>query len=225
MKPEMPLFLAIVLGVYGIIAPQQSNQSHQISRQIKVLFTAAIIEDPEGIRKACYIRNLQHLKRFGCDVYVVESCQQGPTYLDTYCEHVCYTQSNDPSQTKSNNEITSLAIGMKHFNFDPDDMIIKVTGRYVLEDDQFVRLVNERRDADIVARIWNPADAYTGYFAIKQARFLELIDHYFEVYRTISRGYSFEHALGNYISSHNNSLHIAPIEKLYSYPYANTSRR
>lgn len=194
------------------------------SAAIKILFTAAIIEDPNGSRQACYIRNLQYLKRYGCDVYVVESCQQGPTYLDQYCDHVCYTKSNNKNETKSNNEVNSMLIGMKYFNFDIDDMIIKVTGRYVLEDDQFISLVKNNLEADIIARIWNEKDAYTGYFAIKMKHLINMLNHYYDVYNTKNKYYAVEHALGDYITLNKNHLYVIPIPKLYNYPMAGQKR-
>ena len=212
MRVSILLLVGLLNGFMYLLGEESKSP-----RPIKVLFTAAIIEDPNGSRQACYIRNLQKLKQYGCDVYVVESCQKGPTYLDKYCDHVCYTQSNNPAETKSNNEINSMLIGMRYFNFDSDDMIIKVTGRYVLEDNQFILFVQANLDADVIARIWCGFDAYAGCFAIKLNQFINLVDHYHHVYNTESRIYCFEHALGNYISLNKNYLHIAPIPRLYDY--------
>jgi hypothetical protein len=155
------------------------------SKPIKVLYTAAIIPQEFEYRKHCYIRNLQLLKQYGCDVYVVESCQSGPTFLDDFCDHVCYTKSNDPSSLTSYNEATSMKIGLQQFNFDPDEMIIKVTGRYVLEKDDFISLVKNNLDADVIARKWDDKqfadgriqhDAYTGCFDIKVKCLHDVID-------------------------------------------------
>lgn len=191
--------------------------SAEEAKRIKVLFTSAIIKEGYKKRKADYIRNLKLLKKYGCDVYVVESCQKGPTFLDKYCDNVCYTKSNDTSETKSFNEVKSMLIGVEYFNFQPDDMILKVTGRYVLEDDRFISFVKGNMDADIIARIWNQVDAYTGYFAIKQKYFFELLDHYYHIYHTKSKKYAIEHALGNFINSEKKRLNVVPIPLLYDY--------
>jgi hypothetical protein len=190
---------------------------HSCEASLKVLFTAAILEENYASRKADYISNLQKLKAYGCDVYVVESCQSGPTFLDKYCEHVCYTKSNDPSQTKSFNEVNSMLIGMEYFNFEPSDMVIKVTGRYVLEDDRFIALVKKHLDADVIARRWSEMDAYTGYFAIKHRCFIEMLDHYYQIYNTESKYYAVEHALGNYLTLNKERLKIVPLTRLYDY--------
>lgn len=184
---------------------------------LKVLFTAAILDDNYENRKADYISNLQNLKAYGCDVYVVESCQAGPTFLDEYCEHVCYTSSNDPSQSKSYNEVNSMLIGMKYFNFESEDRVIKVTGRYVLEDGRFISFVKNHLDADVIARRWNEADAYTGYFAIKHKYFIELLRHYYQAYTAGMKNYAIEHALGNYLTLNKHRLHIVHIPQLYNY--------
>ncbi len=200
-------------------------------KPIKVLYTSAIIPKDYESRKECYIRNLQLLKQYGCDVYVVESCQTGPTFLDEFCDHVCYTQSNDPTALPSYNEAHSMAIGLQHFNFDPDEMIIKVTGRYVLEKDEFISLVRNNLDADVIARKWDDLiyeggvqpDAYTGCFAAKTRCLYGILDNYFKrssaPYKVGSEFhlYAIEWALGDYIVENENSKKIVYLPKLYDY--------
>lgn len=197
--------------------------STTLNASIKVLFTAAILEHDEG-RRERYITQLKKLKEYGCDVYVVESCKEGPTYLDEYCEHVCYTRSNNPLESKSNNEIVSMVIGMRYFDFKPDDLILKVTGRYILEDRRFIHFVEEHADAHVIARIWNDADAFTGYFAIRKETFDRLIDHYYDVYHSGSKNYLIEHALGNFIRLNCDALNIVALPRLYDYQFAHLGR-
>lgn len=192
--------------------------------KIKVLLTAAILTGPEHKasfqeRKMSYIKNIQLLKSYGCKVYVVESCQPGPTFLDSYCDHVCYTHSNNPEYCKSWNEVQSMRIGFSHFNFKPDDMIIKITGRYVLQTDDFIKLVKKNLSADGICRLWGPGDAYSGLFALKTSVFLDMIDnHYIPHASTLDRGnYALEHGLGNYISYENDQLKMVFWPRIPSY--------
>jgi len=191
---------------------------------IKVIFTSALIEDPDEERKKCYIQNLINLKNYGCEVFVVESCIEGPSYLDCYCDKVYYTKSNDLYETKSNNEIKSMLIGLLHYDFEPEDLILKVTGRYVLEDDQLINFVKLNENADVIARVWNDIDAYTGYYAIKYKYLLDMFDYYFYIYNNKSKNFAVEHALGNFISMNKDNLKIIRIPKLYDYASAPESK-
>ena len=227
MKNKLSFIYALALLLSSFVHGNTLN-----TKPIKVLYTAAIIPRDYENRKNCYIRNLQMLKQYGCDVYVVESCQSGPTFLDDFCDHVCYTKSNDPSALPSYNETTSVKIGLEHFNFDHDEMIIKVTGRYVLETDEFISLVNANLDADLIARKWEDFqagggkqhDAYTGCFAIKVKYLHDIINNYyfkhaFESYHIGSEVhlYAIEWALGDYIEDNKYLKKIIYIEKLYDY--------
>lgn len=220
------LFLFIFMN--SQIVAEDANLNKQ--KNIKVLFTAAIISgDSEYVakRKSDYIENLEKLRSYGCEVYVVESCSQGTTYLDDYCDHVCYTNSNDPNRSKSNNEIVSMRIGLDYFNFNPDDIIIKITGRYVLQTDEFIRLVEKNRDADVIARIWDPEDAYTGLLAVKTGVFLDFIDNYYlsqvddpKYSQPIVPNYgnlAFEHAFARYIHLNLANLKIVLWPRLYDW--------
>lgn len=220
MKQRFALF---ILTSFFLLHAEANNPPGKI----KVLFTAAIISgDPKIIEKRNndYIDNLKKLHSYGCDVYVVESCQTGPTFLDTHCNHVCYTKSNDPNRSKSNNEIISMRIGYEHFKFHPNDMIIKITGRYVLQTDEFIRFVKLHMDADLIARIWGPGDIYTGLFAIKASTLLDFMDNFYLdcIGPPESSQYliprcaplAFEHAIPLYIHR-NHHLKIVPGPRLY----------
>jgi len=201
----------ILLQIVGLFVVVHAGSQ----RPIRVLYTAALIDDPKGVRKADYIRNLKKLKEYGCDVYVVESCQKGPTFLDQYCAHVCYTRSDIPKGNKGLNEAISMLIGMKHFQFDPEDMILKVTGRYVMNDDQFVSLVRRNVNADIIARIWNKSDAFTGYFGMRCNHLLEFLENYVQVCTAANQKGFIEHAFADYIVLNQNRFQILPIARLY----------
>lgn len=114
----------------------------------------------------------------------------------------------------------SMLIGLLQFDFKPDDMILKVTGRYVLEDNQFVKYVEQNKDADVIARVWCDFDAYTGYYGIKYKCLLDMFEYFFFTYDNVSKNFAVEHALGNYINMNKNTLKIIKIPKLYDYASA-----
>lgn len=210
------LLLTCFFYLHGFAVSDASS----MQSKIRVVCTTALIPDKYEERKKQYIHSLQKLQTMGCDFYVVESCKKGPTFLDEYCNNVCYTQSNNPSWAKGKgnyglNEVLSLTIGLQHFNFDPDDMIIKLTGRYALEKDEFIRLVENNPQADAFLRAWNDSDAYTGLFAIRLkylVDFLNSID-FVKMERT-----PIEHVFGRYITQlRANGANIFYIPHVYNY--------
>ena len=212
------------MKIYTIIALFFTACSFNISSfcnehksEIKIVCTAAIIPQQYELRKQQYIKTLNKLKSYGYASYVIESCQSGPTFLDSVCNHVCYTQSNDLAyiNNKGMNEAISLQIGLKQFNFDPEDIIIKLTGRYSLETDEFITLIRTNPDADAFVRAWNSNDAYSGLFALRLKYFLDFLDIY------INSGQptlAFEHALGLYITKMQKiGTKIVYLPRVYSY--------
>ncbi len=206
-------FLRLVLTLTILFVPQLSFA------EIKVLYTAALISENYKQRQKDYTQNLKILtKKYGLEVYIVESCHKlESTFLNDYCTNVCYTKSNNPSRSKSFNEVASMRIGLQQFNFDPNDMIIKITGRYVMKTNEFIQFVKTNPKSDIIARIWNDADAYTGYFAIRAKYLTELLDLFLER-DDATNCYCIEWALGQYIESMKSKLKILPIPRLYYAP-------
>jgi hypothetical protein len=113
---------------------------------IRLICTAALTNDFFDFRKQQYIEGFNILSTFGYnDVYVVEAIKkQGPTFLNDYSKNVFYATCND--RTLNNlqiNEATTLLEGIRNFNFDPEDMIIKINGRYHLQSDYFLKIVEK----------------------------------------------------------------------------------
>jgi hypothetical protein len=194
------------------------------SDKLKILFTAAIT-DFSNIsreeRRDAYATNLQLLQQYGCEIFTVEACQSTwPTYLDDYCDKVLYTRSNNPLCSKSFNEMLSMKIGFDYYQWDPEELVIKMTGRYIAKTDAWISFVNEHKDADIIARVWDDKlwaeyDAYTGYFAMKGKYFNEFLDWFFHHWPDLPDGYCEEHALGEFIDSKKDTLNIVYIPRLF----------
>ena len=191
---------------------------------IKFVCTAALIPKEYESRKNQYINSLTLLNKYNCDLYVIESIANGPTFLDDYCKNVCYTHSNNTSiLNRGINEAISMKIGLKYFNFEPGTMVIKFTGRYQLKSDEFIKFVAEHMDADVIARAWKDNDAYTALFAMKIEYFLDFLDNYIDYQKWISYSASvfptpFEIYFGSYITKiKKEGAKIVYLEKLYDY--------
>lgn len=194
-------FILFIIDVFVFRYIQCDSEPTSSKKKIHFVCTAALIPQNYEARKNQYIESLLLLKKYGCDVYVIESCQSGPTFLDEYCDHVCYTQSNNSMYiNKGLNEAISLKIGLRFFDFGADDMIIKFTGRYSLKSDEFIRLVENNPEVDAVVRAWADNDAYSVIFALKLKYFLEFLDNEM-IYEYMERlNWGFEHVFGTYIT-------------------------
>lgn len=225
------MFKKVLLAVSVTCLMGQSLQSNQFlgyplikDNSIKILCSAALVppsadHHQDVSRKEAYAKSLNTLKRYGLETYVVESIASGPTYLDEYCNHVCYTQSNNAFiRNHGINEAVSMLIGLKHFNFKPDDMIIKLTGRYSLESDEFIRLVQYNSDVDAIVRAWSENDVYTVLFAIRAKYFLDFLDNYINFQRMYQENIALEHLFGAYITKiRNEGARIIYLPRVYDY--------
>lgn len=188
-----------------------------VSAVVRVVCTAALIDDNYQEREKQYTRSLTSLRRLGLDPYVVESCKQGPTFLNKYSNHVIYTQSNDASiKNKGVNEAVSLIIALKQWNFDPEDIIVKITGRYAVLTNDFFKLIEQNPDADIFVRAFSDHDIYSGLFAMRYKYFMEVLENIdFDI--MANRPIAFEHIFGNYVNDVKNKLKIVYLERVYDY--------
>lgn len=195
--------------------------SSPLNDRIKIVCTSAqkVLNYEE--RKREYIHALSLLRdKHGFDFYLVEAIAAGPTYLNEYCNHVCYTRSNKAWLANYGvNEAVSLRIALRKFKFDPDTIIIKLTGRYTLEEDEFVRLVEQNLDADVIARIWDDGAVCTGLFAMRLKYLMDCLDN-LPYQEMIKRFTPIEYAIGRYVAKiKKEGAKIVPLEKMYKYIY------
>ncbi len=215
------LLLACFFYIYNF--PFYDTPRTKQKQTIRIVCTAALIPQKYEERKRQYIRSLKKLKEMGYDPYVIEPCQKGPTFLDEYCNHVCYTQSNNPAWARGKgnygiNEAISLNIGLQYFNFDSEDIIIKLTGRYTLEKDEFIRLVENNSQADAVVRAWNEGDAYTGLFAIRLKYFIDFLNNGINIAEMERGPIPLEHFFGAYITKmRKKGAKVFYIPRVYDY--------
>lgn len=157
--------------------PQQQREN------IRIICTSALIPYNYEMRKEEYILGLQLIKNYGYDPYVFEACSHlAPTFLEEHANHVFYSNLNDPRLiNKGVNEATSMLAGFNHYQFNDDDMIIKLTGRYHLVSRDFIQTVEDHPEVDIFVK----ADpnypiplgyVYTGCFAMRYKLFKQMLE-------------------------------------------------
>ncbi len=152
------------------------------SGQLKILLSAALTNNVYAeFRQKQYLETFNVLTNFGYkDFYIVEALQKhGPTYLENYCNHVFYATVNNP-HLKNNgiNEARTILEATYHFNFAPDDMILKCTGRYHFGSDYFLKMIENNSDYDAILRIHAPSgQVYVVCFAMKCKHLQDMYEH------------------------------------------------
>lgn len=117
----------------------------------RILLTAALTDVHYEFRKDEYIQSFNMLTSLGYEeFYIVEALKkEGPTFLEDFSPHVFYATVNDSDcKNQGVNESRTILEALDHFNFDPEDIIIKLTGRHRLISDFFIKTVENNPEYD-----------------------------------------------------------------------------
>lgn len=139
---------------------------------IKILATSAIIHDNYALRQKEYEVSLSAVNKFGHDLYIVECCREtGPCFLEDFSNNVFYSNVNATLKNKGVNEANALIKAFEYFNFNPKDLIVKITGRYTLLANSFL---DEVEDYDCIL---NPRGdhVFFGCFALRAEMFYQML--------------------------------------------------
>ena len=141
----------------------------RLKPSLRLLCTAALINNKFEFRKQEYIKSIGIAKDFLLEPYYVESCNlKGVSFLDEHVDHICYTKSNNYSlRNKGVNESVSVLKGLQFFDFDPEDMIIKLVGRHCFINDSFIKLIEDNPEYDVIAKKDPLGQLYSSCYAMK----------------------------------------------------------
>lgn len=113
--------------------------------------TAALIPKHYQMRQAEYQKGISSVVSLGFETYVVESCVTGPTFLDELGAKVIYAQCNDPRYgNKGINEAKALLAVLDLFS--ESDMILKITGRYLITNTVLIDLLQQNPLCDAIVK-------------------------------------------------------------------------
>lgn len=149
---------------------------------IHLIITTANIQTHYQERKDLYIRSIEQALKFS---YLLDSCtilecvSAHEDYLDPY--NTYYSKVKNVFPEKGLNEMQHLKAFIEQSSFKPADTLIKLTGRYWLEDSTFfnkVQLLNEFFDSIFKddSDIYEGRGYHTFLYAMKKERFLQTID-------------------------------------------------
>lgn len=125
---------------------------------------------PDRRRQEYYlgIANFLNLCPKSIKPIIVENSKENASYLDVFNCPVVYTNDNskiivgDKILHKGQREVFDIRKVIEKFDIQDDDMIIKVTGRYLLFKDDFFKTVLDNPDKDALFRDYNVCTYDTG---------------------------------------------------------------
>lgn len=146
---------------------------------VRIILTAALLDNEFDVRKGHYIKSLDILKGYGYpNPYIVDAIKpKGPTFLDDYSSNVLYSYANDASLlNKGVNEAKSLIAAFDHFNFNAEDTIVKMTGRYYFASRNFLTAVEQNPDIDAFVHLEQNGNVRTSCMAMRGKYFKGFLD-------------------------------------------------
>jgi hypothetical protein len=153
---------------------------------IYLIFTASIINKDrnsinknDNLRSMTYINSIKKTLSFlpsNIVPIIVENNGKRETELDSLGIKVCYTNNNDNMYWhKGVNELLDIQHVINEYNINDEDIIIKITGRYHLLNNNFINLIiNNINDYDAFVKFFNICtqkyekyDSVLGLFAVR----------------------------------------------------------
>lgn len=110
--------------------------------KIIITVSTAIIDDniTKEQRVVEYEECFNIIKGFGYDdFYIVETALTQSDFLEKHSKNVFYTNVNGRYNNRGTNYVNAFKKFLNESNFDDDDIIVHITGRYPLTDDSFFK--------------------------------------------------------------------------------------
>lgn len=181
--------------------------------QTRIVPTAALTNAHYSFRKKQYLASFNALFKLGYrknSFYIVEALKKhGPTFLNEHCNHVFYSKANNSSfRNHGINEALTFYDALNHFKFDDDDMIIKMTGRYLLLSDSFFIIAKNNSHYDAIVKQLDPTCFYTSLIAMKCKHWKKMIEE-MNLEKMDKEYIALEMVVKSYIDHHNlNTLYV-----------------
>jgi hypothetical protein len=124
----------------------------------RFIFTATIFDDREELYVERIQDTIQKLRGFPCSFYIVENNGERNTKLDSIKGvQLLYTNTNSRQINKGMKEFFDILLLGEKYSFSDNDMIIKLTGLYSLEDscELIEALMQEHENYDAFIKWYN----------------------------------------------------------------------
>lgn len=151
-----------------------------ICAQIRIVCTAALLDKQAAYREQEYRLSMRVIQKLGYVPYVIEACKKkGPTFFEKYTPYVFYSTMNNPNlRNKGVNEGKTMMEGLKAFQFNDEDMIIKLTGRYHFISSYIIDLVKNNPTIDAFVLCSPHFNVITGCFAMRYKHLIAMLESF-----------------------------------------------
>jgi hypothetical protein len=118
---------------------------------IYLLITTSLVERNFEERKRRYLNGittaLRRFKEVDCKIIILENNGSRSTFLDDFGVDVFYTNNNQIPTNIGNKELIDLRQCIKHYKIQDEDFIIKLSGRYIIqEQSEFMEALLEHKE-------------------------------------------------------------------------------
>jgi hypothetical protein len=146
-----------------------SNKPNSHNDQCKSLSMGKRIEE--------YIECFNIIKSFGYNFTIVETVLDSFPLFEEY-SNVIYTNVNNNSyRNRGSNYVNAFRKALDCYNFDDDDIIIHITGRYPLVDDSFLKMCeNLSSEFDGCFAVDNFNQCYLFLYALRYKKLKSILD-------------------------------------------------
>jgi hypothetical protein len=182
LEQENPVFVLDLSGLRDALADWSFDAWERWLKrkdEFKILYTSALIPLKFEERKKEYIQCLQILRKFDAldRTYIVESGPYTPlSFFEEFTDRVFYANTNDPSMiNKGANEAKACLAAFDYFDFQDEEMIVKLTGRYLFNSDEFLRFVATHPEADAIGSPHAALGIMTGCFAMRGKHYKRML--------------------------------------------------
>jgi len=132
------IILILLFIIYLYLNYWNIKENFQTNNETYVIITTCLLKDKFEERKEEYTRGInrimQRCKDKNYKLIIVENNGKRETFLDTFNIPVVYTNNNSlNTDNKGVKELYDVLECINHFNIQDNDFIIKMTGRYYID--------------------------------------------------------------------------------------------
>ena len=150
-----------------------------------ILFTSALINDFYEQRKKEYEKSINSLFSMGYkeNIEILECVykEKEKTFLDNFTNNVFYSRKNYTFSNKGVNEILNIKNFLQNKKNSSEEKILKLTGRYILQNDFFIKKC-ELNEYDVILKRDSHNQVFFGCVCARKKvfdNFIESIDWQF----------------------------------------------
>jgi hypothetical protein len=146
---------------------------------MKVIYTSALIPNKFEERKNDYINSYNELIKYipQNNIFIIESFSSDISFFNKLGSEVFVSNTHDSTlKNKGVLEIKAMLSFFENNKFNDNDLVMKLTGRYRINDDYFIKLPEDAKNFDFYGKlIDNSTQIFTGCFIAKYSLIIEFL--------------------------------------------------